>query len=216
MVRQRSNTLPKSFGSQLEKEDDKKQDLSDKSAKPAVEVTLDSIQKKLQEKRTETNRPEDIKVQYMQIRFRPFKYKHRTHGCTISCESLVIFYILSRSLQPLLPRLIVLASFPLPLVSVFLFSTALLLLNGIVFFFWFSQIPCNSSELLLCPKAFGKFWIFQWFSILVHRFSSRSFQRWILLSQGILSLLFWVSHCAQLVPVISEGYQRRGLCVWYC
>ncbi|XP_064366529.1 protein FAM13A isoform X2 [Dromaius novaehollandiae] len=61
VVRQRSNTLPKSFGSQLEKEDDKKQDLSDKSAKPAVEVTLESIQKKLQEKRAETNRPEDIK-----------------------------------------------------------------------------------------------------------------------------------------------------------
>ncbi|XP_043401080.1 protein FAM13A isoform X9 [Chelonia mydas] len=61
VVRQRSNTLPKSFGSQLEKEDDKQQDLSDKSAKPAVEVTLDSIQKKLQEKRAETNRPEDIK-----------------------------------------------------------------------------------------------------------------------------------------------------------
>ncbi|XP_039920031.1 protein FAM13A isoform X5 [Hirundo rustica] len=61
VVRQRSNTLPKSFGSQLEKEDDKKQDLSDKSAKPAVEVTLDTIQKKLQEKRAETNRPEDIK-----------------------------------------------------------------------------------------------------------------------------------------------------------
>ncbi|XP_067413267.1 protein FAM13A isoform X1 [Emydura macquarii macquarii] len=61
VTRQRSNTLPKSFGSQLEKEDDKKQDLSDKSAKPMVEVTLESIQKKLQEKRTETNRPEDIK-----------------------------------------------------------------------------------------------------------------------------------------------------------
>ncbi|XP_064272987.1 protein FAM13A isoform X7 [Passer domesticus] len=61
VVRQRSNTLPKSFGSQLEKEEDKKQDLSDKSAKPAVEVTLESIQKKLQEKRAETNRPEDIK-----------------------------------------------------------------------------------------------------------------------------------------------------------
>ncbi|CAM4657250.1 protein FAM13A isoform X1 [Lepidochelys kempii] len=61
VMRQRSNTLPKSFGSQLEKEDDKQQDLSDKSAKPAVEVTLDSIQKKLQEKRAETNRPEDIK-----------------------------------------------------------------------------------------------------------------------------------------------------------
>ncbi|XP_071598958.1 protein FAM13A isoform X4 [Heliangelus exortis] len=61
VVRQRSNTLPKSFGSQLEKDDDKKQDLSDKSAKPPVEATLDSIQKKLQEKRTESNRPEDIK-----------------------------------------------------------------------------------------------------------------------------------------------------------
>ncbi|XP_035182191.1 protein FAM13A isoform X5 [Oxyura jamaicensis] len=61
VVRQRSNTLPKSFGSQLEKDDDKKQDLTDKSAKPAVEATLDSIQKKLQEKRAETNRPEDIK-----------------------------------------------------------------------------------------------------------------------------------------------------------
>lgn len=102
VVRQRSNTLPKSFGSQLEKEDDKKQDLSDKSAKPAVEVTLDSIQKKLQEKRTETNRPEDIKVQYMQIRFRPFKYKHVTHSCTVSCESLLIFCILYKHLQPLL------------------------------------------------------------------------------------------------------------------
>ncbi|XP_061439016.1 protein FAM13A isoform X2 [Rhineura floridana] len=61
VVRQRSNTLPKSFGSQLEKEEEKKQDVSDKLTKPAVETTLDSIQKKLQEKRTEANRPEDIK-----------------------------------------------------------------------------------------------------------------------------------------------------------
>ncbi|XP_061848387.1 protein FAM13A isoform X3 [Colius striatus] len=61
VVRQRSNTLPKSFGSQLEKDDDKKQELSDKCTRPAVEATLDSIQKKLQEKREETNRPEDIK-----------------------------------------------------------------------------------------------------------------------------------------------------------
>nr|XP_020652151.1 protein FAM13A isoform X1 [Pogona vitticeps] len=61
VMRQRSNTLPKSFGSQLEKEEDKKQELSDKSTKPAVEATLESIQKKLQEKRTEANRPEDIK-----------------------------------------------------------------------------------------------------------------------------------------------------------
>uniref|UniRef100_A0A8D2Q2X0 Family with sequence similarity 13 member A n=1 Tax=Varanus komodoensis TaxID=61221 RepID=A0A8D2Q2X0_VARKO len=61
VMRQRSNTLPKSFGSQLEKEEEKKQDVSDKSTKPAVEATLESIQKKLQEKRTEANRPEDIK-----------------------------------------------------------------------------------------------------------------------------------------------------------
>lgn len=70
VTRQRSNTLPKSFGSQLEKEEDKKQDLSDKSAKPAVEATLESVQKKLQEKRAETSRPEDIKVHFRQIRVR--------------------------------------------------------------------------------------------------------------------------------------------------
>ncbi|XP_053112651.1 protein FAM13A isoform X3 [Hemicordylus capensis] len=61
VMRQRSNTLPKSFGSQLEKEEEKKPDLCDKAAKPAVEATLGSVQKKLQEKRTEANRPEDIK-----------------------------------------------------------------------------------------------------------------------------------------------------------
>ncbi|XP_049645737.1 protein FAM13A [Suncus etruscus] len=60
-MRQRSNTLPKSFGSQLEKEDEKKQDLVDKAIKPSVEVTLECIQRKLQEKRAETSRPEDIK-----------------------------------------------------------------------------------------------------------------------------------------------------------
>ncbi|KAM6220682.1 protein FAM13A isoform 3-T3 [Rhynchocyon petersi] len=60
-MRQRSNTLPKSFGSQLEKEDEKKQDLMDKAIKPSVEATLDAIQRKLQEKRTESSRPEDIK-----------------------------------------------------------------------------------------------------------------------------------------------------------
>ncbi|XP_068950021.1 protein FAM13A isoform X2 [Petaurus breviceps papuanus] len=59
-MRQRSNTLPKSFGSQLEK-DDKKRELVDKAVKPSVEATLESIQKKLQEKRMETNHPEDIK-----------------------------------------------------------------------------------------------------------------------------------------------------------
>lgn len=61
-MRQRSNTLPKSFGSQLEKEDEKKQDLVDKAIKPSVEATLECIQRKLQEKRAETSRPEDIKV----------------------------------------------------------------------------------------------------------------------------------------------------------
>ncbi|XP_020843964.1 LOW QUALITY PROTEIN: protein FAM13A [Phascolarctos cinereus] len=59
-MRQRSNTLPKSFGSQLEK-DDKKREMADKAMKPTVEATLESIQKKLQEKRAETNHPEDIK-----------------------------------------------------------------------------------------------------------------------------------------------------------
>ncbi|XP_035882429.1 protein FAM13A isoform X2 [Phyllostomus discolor] len=60
-MRQRSNTLPKSFGSQLEKEDEKKQEVVDKAIKPSVEATLESIQRKLQEKRAETSRPEDIK-----------------------------------------------------------------------------------------------------------------------------------------------------------
>ncbi|XP_027456274.1 protein FAM13A isoform X8 [Zalophus californianus] len=60
-MRQRSNTLPKSFGSQLEKEDEKKQELVDKAIKPSVEATLESIQRKLQEKRAESSRPEDIK-----------------------------------------------------------------------------------------------------------------------------------------------------------
>ncbi|XP_041496326.1 protein FAM13A isoform X2 [Microtus oregoni] len=60
-TRQRSNTLPKSFGSQLEKEDEKKQELVDKAMRPSVEATLECIQRKLQEKRTESSRPEDIK-----------------------------------------------------------------------------------------------------------------------------------------------------------
>ncbi|XP_077575454.1 protein FAM13A isoform X1 [Stigmatopora nigra] len=56
LTRQRSNTLPKSFGSQLEKKS-----THDKVPKPPVESTLDSIVKKLQEKRQEVHRPEDIK-----------------------------------------------------------------------------------------------------------------------------------------------------------
>ncbi|XP_048459214.1 protein FAM13A isoform X2 [Rhincodon typus] len=64
-MRQRSNTLPKSFGSQLEKgpekEPDKKPEAAEKAQKPPVDVTLDAILKKLQEKRAEVARPEDIK-----------------------------------------------------------------------------------------------------------------------------------------------------------
>ncbi|GAB1290870.1 Protein FAM13A [Apodemus speciosus] len=60
-TRQRSNTLPKSFGSQLEKEDEKKQEVVDKAIRPSVEATLEGILRKLQEKRVEASRPEDIK-----------------------------------------------------------------------------------------------------------------------------------------------------------
>ncbi|XP_035283473.1 protein FAM13A-like isoform X1 [Anguilla anguilla] len=55
LVRQRSNTLPKSFGSQLDRKP------AEKSAKPPVESTLQTLQAKLQEKRQEDGRPEDIK-----------------------------------------------------------------------------------------------------------------------------------------------------------
>ncbi|XP_010886644.2 protein FAM13A isoform X3 [Esox lucius] len=56
MTRQRSNTLPKSFGSQLEKKPQQ-----EKVPKPPVESTLEVVQIKLQEKRKEVGRPEDIK-----------------------------------------------------------------------------------------------------------------------------------------------------------
>uniref|UniRef100_A0A8C8DZY1 Family with sequence similarity 13 member A n=1 Tax=Oryzias sinensis TaxID=183150 RepID=A0A8C8DZY1_9TELE len=56
VTRQRSNTLPKSFGSQLDRKSQQ-----EKALKPPVESTLESIEKKLQEKRAEVNRPEDIK-----------------------------------------------------------------------------------------------------------------------------------------------------------
>ncbi|XP_077102222.1 protein FAM13A isoform X5 [Siphateles boraxobius] len=54
--RQRSNTLPRSFGSQLEKKAPET-----KAPKPPVESTLDAVMNKLQEKRNEAGRPEDIK-----------------------------------------------------------------------------------------------------------------------------------------------------------
>uniref|UniRef100_A0A3B1JCU3 Family with sequence similarity 13 member A n=1 Tax=Astyanax mexicanus TaxID=7994 RepID=A0A3B1JCU3_ASTMX len=56
LPRQRSNTLPKSFGSQLEKKAPEA-----KAPKPPVETTLESVMSKLQEKRSEVGRPEDIK-----------------------------------------------------------------------------------------------------------------------------------------------------------
>uniref|UniRef100_A0A8D0CLB7 Family with sequence similarity 13 member A n=1 Tax=Scleropages formosus TaxID=113540 RepID=A0A8D0CLB7_SCLFO len=55
LTRQRSNTLPKSFGSQLDRRP------QEKAPKPPVENTLEGVQKKLQEKREEAGRPEDIK-----------------------------------------------------------------------------------------------------------------------------------------------------------
>ncbi|XP_058626309.1 protein FAM13A isoform X3 [Onychostoma macrolepis] len=54
--RQRSNTLPKSFGSQLEKKP-----TETKAPKPPVESTLEAVMNKLQEKRKDAGRPEDIK-----------------------------------------------------------------------------------------------------------------------------------------------------------
>ncbi|XP_067297053.1 protein FAM13A isoform X2 [Pseudorasbora parva] len=54
--RQRSNTLPRSFGSQLEKKAPET-----KAPKPPVESTLDTVMNKLQEKRKEAGRPEDVK-----------------------------------------------------------------------------------------------------------------------------------------------------------
>ncbi|KAK7161304.1 hypothetical protein R3I94_004092 [Phoxinus phoxinus] len=54
--RQRSNTLPRSFGSQLEKKAPET-----KAPKPPVESTLDAVMNKLEEKRNEAGRPEDVK-----------------------------------------------------------------------------------------------------------------------------------------------------------
>ncbi|KAI5107731.1 protein FAM13A isoform X4 [Silurus meridionalis] len=60
LPRQRSNTLPKSFGSQLEKKSSEA-----KTPKPPVESTLETVMNKLLEKRTEAGRPEDIKARDM-------------------------------------------------------------------------------------------------------------------------------------------------------
>ncbi|XP_010132761.1 PREDICTED: protein FAM13B isoform X2 [Buceros rhinoceros silvestris] len=62
--RPRSNTLPKSFGSSLDQEDEENGDemrLVQKEKKPTKEATLELILKRLKEKRVERCLPEDIK-----------------------------------------------------------------------------------------------------------------------------------------------------------
>lgn len=79
----------------------------------------------------------------------------------------------------------------------FFFQTLVSFECHCVFFFSSLYIPSNVSELLqyflpciwlfllLCWKAFGKFWVFQWFWRLGHLFSSSSLQSWMLFSQGV-------------------------------
>ncbi|XP_048459823.1 protein FAM13B isoform X2 [Rhincodon typus] len=62
VIRPRSNTLPKSFGSCLEHEQrDVSKETSEKEKKPSKEATLETILKRLKEKRAEEDWPEDIK-----------------------------------------------------------------------------------------------------------------------------------------------------------
>uniref|UniRef100_A0A2K5E4W8 Protein FAM13B n=1 Tax=Aotus nancymaae TaxID=37293 RepID=A0A2K5E4W8_AOTNA len=64
-TRPRSNTLPKSFGSSLDHEDEENEDepkVIQKEKKPTKEATLELILKRLKEKRIERCLPEDIKV----------------------------------------------------------------------------------------------------------------------------------------------------------
>ncbi|KAM7100806.1 protein FAM13B isoform X3 [Mycteria americana] len=63
-TRPRSNTLPKSFGSSLDQEDEENGDemrVVQKEKKPTKEATLELILKRLKEKRVERCLPEDIK-----------------------------------------------------------------------------------------------------------------------------------------------------------
>lgn len=63
-ARPRSNTLPKSFGSSLDQEDEENGDemrVVQKEKKPTKEATLELILKRLKEKRVERCLPEDIK-----------------------------------------------------------------------------------------------------------------------------------------------------------
>ncbi|XP_069755122.1 protein FAM13B, partial [Narcine bancroftii] len=62
IVRPRSNTLPKSFGSCLEHEPrDVYKETFEKEKKPSMETTVETILKRLKEKRAEEDWPEDIK-----------------------------------------------------------------------------------------------------------------------------------------------------------
>ncbi|XP_041253975.1 protein FAM13B isoform X3 [Onychostruthus taczanowskii] len=63
-TRPRSNTLPKSFGSSLDQEDEENEDemrVVQKEKKPTKEATLELILKRLKEKRVERCLPEDVK-----------------------------------------------------------------------------------------------------------------------------------------------------------
>lgn len=65
-TRPRSNTLPKSFGSSLDQEDEENEDdvqVAQKEKKPTKEATVELIFKRLKEKRIERSMPEDVKVQ---------------------------------------------------------------------------------------------------------------------------------------------------------
>lgn len=117
--------------------------------------------------------------------------------------------------------------FPLFLVSdFFFFQSSVSVECHCMFCLWSLYIPSNISELLQCflpciwvflllfPKAFDKFSVFQWFWRSGNRFPSSSLHSWMLFFEGILLLLFRVSHWALLAAVISEGYQQEGLCVW--
>lgn len=77
-------------------------------------------------------------------------------------------------------------------------------------------LPCVWLFLLLHPKVFGKFWVFQCFWRWCHLFASCSLQNWMLFSQGVLLLTFRASHWALLAAVTSESYQKGGLRVWCC
>lgn len=86
MTRQRSNTLPKSFGSQLEKKP-----VQEKVPKPPVESTLEGVLKRLQEKRDEVNRPEDIKVMHNAYNFRLWRDSLPETVCIYMCVSVCIY-----------------------------------------------------------------------------------------------------------------------------